>query len=263
MLNLMEEKSRLTSGTTPLDKLSERLAQKKAFLFDFDGVLADSLPDIAASVNAALAHFGLPAIATDDVRCFVGDGARRLIERSFAAASAIAQGRAAPFAESDIAGFLGWYRAYYEARATERTTLYPGIKELLQEIRKKGFCAAAVTNKPSSLARIISERLGIAGLLDAIVGPEEAGGKTKPAPDGLIEALRRINARLPKGCRPCTAQDAVMTGDSPQDVLAGKRLPCTTCAVLKGYIAPQALFDAGADLYVNLASDLRNVLARA
>ena len=258
----MEEK-RLTSGATPPEELAARLAQKKAFLFDFDGVLADSLPDIAASVNAALAHFGLPSLATDDVRRFVGDGARRLIKRSFEAARAKAECRAAPFAESDIDGFLVWYKAYYEAHATEETRLYPGVKELLAEIRERGCRAATVTNKPSSLARIISERFGIAELLDAIIGPEEAGGKTKPAPDGLMEALARINVRLPKGSRPYTARDALMTGDSPQDVLAGKRFGCETCAVLKGYTAPQALLDAEADLYVNLASDLRNVLARA
>ena len=259
----MEENCRLTLKASSLDELRERLSQTKAFLFDFDGVLVDSLPDIAASVNAALAHFGLPPLAADDVRCFVGDGARRLVERSFAAARAKACGRAAPFAESDIDGFLAWYKAYYEEHAAEETKAYPGISELLQEIRESGARAAAVTNKPSQLARIISERFGMAECLDAIVGPEEAGGKTKPAPDGLIEALKRINARLPKGSRPYAARDAVMTGDSPQDVLAGKRFGCATCAVLKGYTAPQALFEAEADLYVELAADLRNVLARA
>ena len=259
----MEENCRLTLAATPLDELRERLSQKKVFLFDFDGVLADSLADIAASANAALAHFSLPAIALEDVRRFVGDGARRLVARSFGAARAKAGERRPPFAESEIDGFLVWYQAYYEAHATELTTSYPGVPALLKEIKASGAHAAAVTNKPTSLARIIAERLGIAELLDAIIGPEEAAGKTKPAPDGLIEALRRINASLPKGCRPYTALDAVMTGDSPQDVLAGKRMPCTTCAVLKGYTAPQALYEAGADLYVELAADLRNVLARA
>ena len=259
----MEEKNRLTLKATPVDELTARLSSKKVFLFDFDGVLSDSLPDIAASVNVTLAHFSLPQLSVEDVRAFVGDGARRLVARSFEAARAKDGCRGEPFAESEIDGFLSWYKAYYEAHATDNTNPYPGVQELLAKIKTSGAYTATVTNKPSSLAHIICERFGIAGYLDAIIGPEEAGGKTKPAPDGLIEALKRINALLPEGCRPCTAQDAVMTGDSPQDVLAGKRFGCTTCAVLKGYTAPQALFEAGADLYVELAADLRNVIARA
>ena len=252
----MKERERVT----PPDELSSRLKGKKVFIFDFDGVLADSLADIAFSVNAALEHFGFPPVDTETVRGFVGDGARRLISRCFSAACK-KDGGDFSFSESDVDSWLSWYRGHYEAHPVERTRLYPNVDSLLKKIREAGARAAVVTNKPLSLASAVSERLGIAEFLDAIIGPEDTGGKAKPAPDGLAEALRRINARLPEGSQCCSARDALMTGDSPQDVLAGKGLPCETCAVLKGYTAPEKLFEAGADFYVNLASDLLNVFS--
>ncbi len=251
---------------TPLNELSAGPREKKVFLFDFDGVLVDSLGGIALSVNATLEHFGFPPVDTETVRGFVGDGARRLISRIFSVAAEMTGRRTdaekpLSFSDGDIDSFLLWYRAYYEAHATEKTQVYPGIRELLQKIKEAGAHAAVVTNKPSSLASIISERLGIAEYLDAIIGPEAAGGKTKPAPDGLIEALRRINILASESGRKYSARDALMTGDSPQDVLAGKNFGCETCAVLKGYTAPSTLFEAGADFYVNLAGDLGNIFA--
>ncbi len=243
----------------PLQALYKGLRQKRVFIFDFDGVIANTLVDLAIAVNKALQHFGLPQLETSAIRCFVGDGSTILIERCLREAAKTA-GKTDLSLENTCKELLSWYKKYYEEHAVEKTALYPGIKRLLERIRAENAFAAVVTNKPYPLSSLIAKKLGVFDYFTAIISPEDVAGSLKPMPDGLAEALRRINAlNFPN--EQYTAQDVIMIGDSPQDILAGKNFGCETCAVLKGYNESKTLFATHADFYVNLASDLWNVFA--
>lgn len=239
-------------------KIPAQFPGVRVFLFDFDGVLADSLGDIASSVNAALRHFDCPELEQETVRGFVGDGARCLLSRAFAAAAGKA-GLPSALSDAELDERLAWYKRWYETHAVEKTVLYPGAAALLAKIRAAGAASAVVSNKPARVSAVIAEKLGIAADLCAIIGPEDTG-KTKPAPDGLAEALRRINGARKDGGRPYTPADVLMTGDSPQDIQAGKNFGCRTCAVLGGYTPAGRLLAAGADFSVRTAGELIQIV---
>lgn len=237
------------------------LASKKVFIFDFDGVLVDSLADIAASVNAVLADSGFPELPEDTLRGFVGDGARNLIVRAFSAAARAEKTKTAPLSDDYITDRLAWYTAYYGGHAVVRSSLFPGVMEVLRALRDGGRSAAVVSNKPVAITRRIADRLGIAAYLKAVVGPETTG-TVKPAPDGLRAALDEINRTgSPTPGMAYTAADVVMTGDSPQDVYAGKNFGCATCAVLRGYTPEEKLRAACPDVCVDYAGDLAQLFA--
>src|SRR5437867_3192050 len=115
-------------------------------IFDLDGTLIDSTDDLAASANAALAALGLPARSREEVRSFVGEGARRLVERAVAPR--------ADLTESALTLFF----AHYEAHLVDATRAYEGVPELLASLRGP---LAVATNKPGRFARRILAKLGL------------------------------------------------------------------------------------------------------
>lgn len=227
------------------------LASKKVFLFDFDGVLVDSISDISASVNATLSYSGFRELPEETLRTFVGDGARNLIMRAFNASAG--EGQKEHLSDDYIDSRLVWYKDYYNNHAVIRTTLFPGVMELLRKLKEEGAYSAIVSNKPLATSLIITERLGISPYLSSIIGPENTG-RIKPAPDGLKAALEEVNKV--SGSGGYGPEDVLMTGDSPQDIMAGKNFGCMTCAVLRGYSPEEKLRNAEPDLSVGFAGDL-------
>ena len=120
----------------------------KAAIFDMDGTILDTLEDLRDSVNASLAWAGFPARTTEEIRAFVGNGAKKLIER------AVPDGT-----DEDTAGrILAYYRPYYEAHAQVKTAPYPGVCELLESLRAAGVELAVVSNKPDAAVKKLSSR---------------------------------------------------------------------------------------------------------
>ncbi len=248
--------SRNFPGISASPEVLKAFSSKRVFMFDFDGVLADSISDIASSVNAALSFSGFPELPEEQLCSFVGDGARKLILRAFSASAG--EEKKEILTDSYIDSRLLWYKDYYNNHAVIRTTLFPGVMELLQAIKAAGAYAAVVSNKPLSTTRIISGKLGISPYLTSVIGPENAG-KAKPAPDGLEAALSEVNKAA--GTGNFTPSDVLMTGDSPQDILAGRNFGCMSCAVLNGYSAKEKLLEAGPDACVGFAGDLLELFA--
>ena len=152
-----------------------------AVLFDLDGTLLDTLSGLAASVNYALRVHGEPERTLDEVRRFVGNGARRLIVRALG-------GEAHSAYETVLADF----RAHYNAHAAEGAVPYPGIPELLDALRVRGIALGVVTNKDEGVSRALVERF-FPGAFAAVAG----GGTSrppKPDPAGAFEALRALGA---------------------------------------------------------------------
>ncbi|MEC8252610.1 MAG: HAD-IA family hydrolase [Planctomycetota bacterium] len=201
-----------------------------AFLFDLDGTLADTLPDLAASTNYVRSLHGLPAVDAAVVRSFVGDGARALLRRALHEAAL------------DDAALDAAFDAYVEHHAEQCTRacrLFDGVAEHLHDLVDRGHPIAVVTNKPERFARPVVAHLGLDAFTDVVVGGDTLPTR-KPDPAMLSHALARLGA--PSG-------GATMVGDSLQDLVAGKALGARTVACLFGYSAPDALRAEGADEY--------------
>lgn len=203
------------------------------FLFDLDGTLADTLPDIAASCNHVRMRFGLPPRPLADVRGFVGDGARALLRRALA--EALPPDPAA--AERALDDAFAAYVLHHERQCTVHARLYPGALALLQGLRDQGHPLAVVTNKPTRFAAPILRALGVERLFPVVVGGDTLPQR-KPDPAPIRHALAQLGAE-PLG--------ATMVGDGVQDLRAGKAAGVRTIGCLFGYGQPAALRAEGAD----------------
>lgn len=207
--------------------------QSAAFLFDLDGTLADTLPDIAASCNHARGRLGLPPLLTPQVRAFVGDGALALLRRALAPALPAEPARA----DALLADALAAYLSHHEAQCTVHARLYPGTRDLLQRLAAGGAALGVVTNKPARFAGPILRALGVERLLPVVVGGDTLPQR-KPDPAPVLHALRQLGV---------AAHEATMVGDGVQDLRAGKAAGARTIGCLYGYGEPSALRAEGAD----------------
>lgn len=201
-----------------------------AFLFDLDGTLADTLPDLRASTNHVRARYDLPAADAATVRTFIGDGARTLLRRALAP-------RAPDDAELDRAYEL--YVEHHEAQCVRESKLFDGAAAHLRALRDAGHPIAVVTNKPERFALPVVQHLGLHEFTQVVVGGDTLPTK-KPDPAMLTHALRQLGAAV---------DGATMVGDGLQDLRAGKALGVRTVACLFGYGDAAALRQEGADTY--------------
>ncbi|MGB0670536.1 MAG: HAD-IA family hydrolase [Rhodospirillales bacterium] len=188
-------------------------------LFDLDGTLIDSLPDVALAVDATLLEAGLPAIGYDSVRTMVGWGALRMLEMAFDAAGGSLPADEAP---ACVERYLGHYRS----RPVVRTTLYPGVKDGLAALRRAGHPMGICSNKPREMIDIVLRELDIAQYFSGITGGDDV---TWRKPDGrhLTETLTRMG--LPFDAK------AIMVGDSQTDRGGARSAGVPFVAVTWGY----------------------------
>lgn len=209
----------------------------QTYIFDLDGTLLNTLDDLAASTNAALQHFGQPVRTTDEVRRFVGNGVRLLMER------AIPDGAANPLFEDIFA----YFRQHYMEHSLDTTRPYDGIPELLQELRRRGKRTAIVSNKLHAATEALARHF-FPDTIEVAIGENEAAGiRKKPSPDTVMEALRRLGSNR---------EEAVYIGDSDVDVqtACNCKMPCIS--VLWGFRDKQFLIDHGATTLVSRPSEI-------
>lgn len=211
------------------------MTQPGAFLFDLDGTLADTLPDIAASTNHVRLLHGLPQCDEAAVRRMVGDGARMLLVRALAEVLP----PDGPAREAAVDAASASYTEHHLVQCTQRTRLYPGVLEHLGGLRERGHALAVCTNKPLRFAEPVCRHLGITGLVGAVVGGDSVPQK-KPDPAPLRFALEQLGA---------PTAGATMVGDGLQDLRAGRALGLHTIGCLYGYGDPDALRAERADRY--------------
>jgi phosphoglycolate phosphatase len=184
-------------------------------LFDLDGTLADTAPDIAHALNVTLVEAGLPPHPLSTVISYVGDGAPKLIERAL---PPTLRGQA-------VGPLLERFLLHYEARACVDSRLYPGITEFLQALAQAGVNAAVLTNKTGKVARQLVDALWPASGFLAVVGDGD-GYPRKPDPTAaraLVERCGTVPART------------VMVGDGVPDVQVARALGCSAVAAAWGY----------------------------
>lgn len=187
-----------------------------AFLFDLDGTLADTKPDLYAAMNHVLTAHGLKPVEDGDVEgSVIGGGARMILQRGLEA-NGVTWDDAALDAGTEQ--FVLWYDQNIDAN----TRLFPNLMPLLEAAKAANIPMAVVTNKRESLSAKLLFRLGLHSYFDVLVGGDTLP-KRKPDPDTIEEALRRL------GCAP---QDAIMVGDSEADtggaIAAGVASICVT-----------------------------------
>lgn len=213
--------------------------RRSAVVFDLDGTLVDSSPDIASAMNEVLAEAGRRALTLGEIRGMVGNGTSALVLRAFAAAD----GGVEP-AKADIARQVERFRVVYEARATLETRPYPGVVETVRVLDAAGYRMALCTNKPDRPAQAILEAFGLCPFIRAVVGGETAPAR-KPDPRHLGAALDRLGA---------TPGEAVMVGDGMNDVMAARGLSVPVVLVSFGFsegadgLSGDAVIDRFADL---------------
>ena len=207
------------------------------YIFDLDGTLLDTLTDLAASWNYALRTHGMPEHSIDDVRRFVGNGVRKLMER------AIPDGDANPDFEATFATF----REHYMVHSLDTTKPYPGIMDALAELKARGCRLAVVSNKMMA-ATVELCKYFFPETIEVAIGENEAEGiRKKPAPDTVFAALKQLGV---------SGDNAVYVGDSDVDLATARNsgLPCIS--VLWGFRDREFLLDHGATTFITSPKEL-------
>lgn len=197
----------------------------KTYIFDLDGTLLSTLADLAASTNYALRTHHMPERSLDEVRRFVGNGVKKLMER------AIPDGLNNPLFEETFATF----RQHYMQHNLDTTQPYPGIMQLLEQLKAEDKNIAVVSNKFYAATRELCRHF-FGDLVPVAIGEREDIRK-KPAPDTVIEALRELGV---------DKEGAVYIGDSDVDIMTAKNsgMPCVS--VLWGFRDREFLLEHGA-----------------
>jgi len=209
----------------------------QTYIFDLDGTLLDTLRDLAASVNFALRSHGMPEHSIDDVRHFVGNGVRLLMER------AVPQGTKNPLFDAAFNTF----RQHYMQHSLDTTQPYPGIVDTLHTLRSRGCRIAVVSNKMMAATQALCRHF-FPDTVEVAIGEHEAEGiRKKPAPDTVFAALRELGTGL---------EGAVYVGDSDVDILTAhnSQMPCIS--VLWGFRDRDFLIQNGAETLISAPSEL-------
>ena len=211
--------------------------QYKTYIFDLDGTLLDTLGDLAAATNYALRTHGLPEHSVDDVRRFVGNGVRKLMER------AIPDGTDNPRFDETFATF----RQYYMAHSLDTTRPYQGIPETLEALKARGCRLAVVSNKMLAATQSLCRHF-FPDTIEVAIGEDEAAGiRKKPAPDTVMAALKALGVGK---------DQAVYVGDSDVDIQTAHNsgLPCIS--VLWGFRSRDFLLQNGAETFISAPEEL-------
>lgn len=215
------------------------MEKKTLIIFDMDGTILNTLEDLADSVNHALENNGFPKRTLEEIRGFVGNGIRRLIER------ALPEGCRPEAAEHVLDEFTGYYREH----CADKTRPYDGVKELLDALRKKGYRTAVVSNKADFG---VQKLCGIyfPGLFDYAVG-EKPGIRKKPCPDSVFHVLEEMHT---------AGEAAVYIGDSEIDIETAKNAGIDMIAVEWGFRDKAFLIKKGAGCTVDSPGQILRLL---
>lgn len=219
---------------------------RRAVLFDLDGTLVDSVPDLCVAVNEVLTGLGYSPLSEAEVRGYVGDGARLLLARALSG-SEVGDADAALVERA-----WGPFMAAYEAQLCVRSQLYPGVAETLRGLRGEGYRLGVVTNKPARFVAPLLEHLGVGDCFEVFVGGDSLS-RRKPDPAPLLHAMAALEA---------TAESTTMVGDSLNDIRAGQSAGCLVIAVSYGYNHGLDLRQVGAAAVIDRMGDLMDCLNR-
>lgn len=211
----------------------------KAILFDLDGTLLDTIEDLTASTNHALRKFSLPERSVDEVRSFVGNGVRRLMQQ------AVPTNTPDELFEEIFAAF----KDYYFKHSYDYTLPYPGIMPLLSELKKKGLKLGVVSNKWHTAVQELS-RCFFSDLIEVAIGESETTPR-KPNPEGVFAALKALG---------CNADEALYVGDSNIDIMTAQNAGIKCISVTWGFRDEEFLKAHHAETLIHTPQELLAII---
>jgi phosphoglycolate phosphatase len=217
-------------------------------VFDLDGTLVDTAPDLVATLNAVLAHEGYGSVAYAEARMMIGRGARHMLARALGR-----QGGTVKPAEIDR--LFAYFIPHYTAHIADHSRPFPGVEPALDLLAAQGARFAVCTNKFEQLSVLLLERLGLAGRFAAICG-QDTFGMAKPDPELLRRTIARAAGDL---------DSAIMVGDSALDVATARAASVPVIAVDFGYSdvpAPLLKADRVIGHFSELPQAVASLLAR-
>ena len=210
-------------------------------IFDLDGTLVDTAPDIIDALNRTLSDLDLAPVDDATGRSFIGGGARKLV------ADGLAEATRRPPEENAIDDAYARFIDYYTQKSATRSALYPGVRDALDALADTGLAMGVCTNKPHALSLDVLEAFDLRRYFRAVIGGDVLKER-KPAAGHLLETARRTAPEISR---------AVMIGDSLNDVTASRNAGIPVVVVDYGYTVTPAE-ELGADAVI---SDMRELVA--
>ena len=204
----------------------------RAALFDLDGTLVDTAPDLAAAANRMLADLGRAPLPDDRIRDYVGKGVVNLVNRCFEASGG--------GGEEDRARAHAVFERHYSAGIADRSRPYPGVVDGLEALERAGIAMGCVTNKAGRFTEPLLELTGLRRFFGVVVSGDTVERK-KPHPDPMLYAAGKLGA---------SPAETLVVGDSLNDVQSARAAGCAVVVVPYGYREGLSLEDLGADAVV-------------
>ncbi len=218
---------------------NDKRQEIEGVLFDLDGTLIDSKKDIAAAANSARLHFGMPALPPETIVGYIGWGVENLNRKALETED-----------PAKLAEGLKVLKDYYRDHCVDQTTVFPGVMELLDSLKKRDIPLGLVSNKPHELTLITLEKLGLAPYFRVALGADATTNR-KPHPEPLLTALKKLEA---------TPTCSVMIGDSTVDVEAARAAQMRVGIVIHGFVPKEQLAASHPDWLVDSLSDFIEIL---
>ena len=212
-------------------------------LFDLDGTLVDTAPDLTGALNHVLAQHDLAPFSVEKVRNTVGFGARITLERSFAHYEH-------PITDDDLDLAHALFLAHYSDNICKDSQLFPGVIDVLKDLKANGISMGVCTNKTEHLSVDLLDQIGVACYFDTICGSDTVPNK-KPHPDHIYTAISRAGG---------VCERTIMIGDSQADVEAARAANIPVIVMSYGYTATPSS-ELGADLVLDSFADIPSALA--
>lgn len=208
-------------------------------IFDLDGTLLNTLEDLADSVNMVLKNEGYAPRTKEEVREFIGSGARILIERSLPPGTA----------EEEVLRCLSLFRTVYLKNMQNNTKPYDGIPAVLEKLKEMGVKVGVVSNKPHEATQEACKRYFHENI-DVAIG-DNPGRRNKPEPDNVYEALKQLGAKKKR---------TLYVGDSDIDMYTAQNAGLDSAGVAWGYRSLETLAEAGADHIIDEPNQLIDLI---
>ena len=225
-----------------IDLLFMTIQNKKLFIFDLDGTLVDTAPDFKNSINYMLNELNESEVSLEEIRNWVGYGARELIRRTVV-------DKNIPHDEQRIEEMLKIFLLHYTHNIDDDSVLFNNVRNVLEFLKDNGIKLAVCTNKMERLSNILLEKLNVLHMFDYLVGGDSLS-KSKPDPYPLLNICEKLNTEI---------SDSIMIGDSVTDLNAGKGAGMPVVLVSYGYTDNKDIYNK-ADLVINDFSQLKELV---
>ena len=219
-----------------------KFTDKKAILFDLDGTLIDSGPDLALAINHMLTSIGRDEFSSDVIHSWVGNGASILVQRALSGQAEINENLDSELLEKSLATFLD----FYANNLCVATVTYPHVRSTLKILKAKGYRLAIITNKPFEFVQPILDGLELNGLFESILGGDSLD-KRKPDPLPLHYTCDKLGVSVEK---------CVMVGDSKNDIIAANSANMQSVGLTYGYNYGEDINEHGPDISIDDFADM-------